>query len=164
MDIWIHIFFLTSALVGGEWSASRPGRLTRGKRAAGLPDRLWCPPNLLSNGYRCPTERILSFENCPDVETVSIVSGFQGDTLNMCGNYRAMISCIWRRTVLLLPGFIMRSTNSCGYPLSIRSCLMFWISLLKCFWSWHTTLDLRRFSYRSVKFAPQDCLRSSSLM
>jgi hypothetical protein len=27
VDVWIHIF-LTSALVGGEWSASRPGRFT----------------------------------------------------------------------------------------------------------------------------------------
>jgi hypothetical protein len=26
-DVWIHIF-LTSALVGGEWSTSRPGRFT----------------------------------------------------------------------------------------------------------------------------------------
>jgi hypothetical protein len=30
----IHIF-LTSALVGGEWSASRPGRFTPGERAPG---------------------------------------------------------------------------------------------------------------------------------
>jgi hypothetical protein len=27
VDVWIQIF-LTSALVGGEWSASRPGRFT----------------------------------------------------------------------------------------------------------------------------------------
>jgi hypothetical protein len=26
VDVWIHVF-LTSALVGGEWSASRPGPL-----------------------------------------------------------------------------------------------------------------------------------------
>jgi hypothetical protein len=30
VDVYIHIF-LTSALVGGEWSASRPGRFIRGK-------------------------------------------------------------------------------------------------------------------------------------
>jgi hypothetical protein len=30
----IHIF-LTSALAGGEWSASRSGRFTRGERAPG---------------------------------------------------------------------------------------------------------------------------------
>jgi hypothetical protein len=30
VDVLIHIF-LTSALVGGEWSASRPGRFTPGK-------------------------------------------------------------------------------------------------------------------------------------
>jgi hypothetical protein len=30
VDVEIHIF-LTPALVGGEWSASRPGRFTPGK-------------------------------------------------------------------------------------------------------------------------------------
>jgi hypothetical protein len=30
VDVYIHIF-LTSSLVGGEWSASRPGRFTPGK-------------------------------------------------------------------------------------------------------------------------------------
>jgi hypothetical protein len=30
VDVYIHIF-LTSAVVGGEWSASRPGRFTPGK-------------------------------------------------------------------------------------------------------------------------------------
>jgi hypothetical protein len=34
VDVQIHIF-LISALVGGEWSASRPGRFTPGKRAPG---------------------------------------------------------------------------------------------------------------------------------
>jgi hypothetical protein len=34
VDVYIHIF-LTSALVGGEWSASRPGRVTLGERAPG---------------------------------------------------------------------------------------------------------------------------------
>jgi hypothetical protein len=34
VDEWIHIF-LTSALVGGEWSASRPCRFTPGERAPG---------------------------------------------------------------------------------------------------------------------------------
>jgi hypothetical protein len=32
VDVWMHIF-LTSALVGGEWSASSPGRFTPGERA-----------------------------------------------------------------------------------------------------------------------------------
>jgi hypothetical protein len=32
VDVSIHIF-LTSALTGGEWSASRPGRFTSGERA-----------------------------------------------------------------------------------------------------------------------------------
>jgi hypothetical protein len=34
VDVQIHIF-LTSALAGSEWSASRPGRLTPGERAHG---------------------------------------------------------------------------------------------------------------------------------
>jgi hypothetical protein len=34
VDVQIHIF-LTSALVGGEWSTSRPGRFTPGERAPG---------------------------------------------------------------------------------------------------------------------------------
>jgi hypothetical protein len=34
VDIYIHIF-LTLALVGGEWSASRPGRFTSEERNLG---------------------------------------------------------------------------------------------------------------------------------
>jgi hypothetical protein len=34
VDVEIHIF-LTSALVGGEWSASSPGRFTTGEKANG---------------------------------------------------------------------------------------------------------------------------------
>jgi hypothetical protein len=32
VDVYTYVF-LTSALVGGEWSASRPGRFTPGERA-----------------------------------------------------------------------------------------------------------------------------------
>jgi hypothetical protein len=34
VDVLIHVL-LTTALVGGEWSASRPGRFTSGERAPG---------------------------------------------------------------------------------------------------------------------------------
>jgi hypothetical protein len=34
VDVQTHVF-LTSALVGGEWSASHPGRFTHGERAPG---------------------------------------------------------------------------------------------------------------------------------
>jgi hypothetical protein len=34
VDVQVHIF-LTSVLVGGEWSASRPGRFTPGEIAPG---------------------------------------------------------------------------------------------------------------------------------
>jgi hypothetical protein len=37
MEVYIHVF-LTLALVGGEWSVSRPGRFTPGERA---PSTLW---------------------------------------------------------------------------------------------------------------------------
>jgi hypothetical protein len=36
VDVYIHIF-LTSAVVGGEWSASPPGRFTLGDRRLGGP-------------------------------------------------------------------------------------------------------------------------------
>jgi hypothetical protein len=35
VDVYIHVF-LTSALVGGEWSVSRSGRFTGGERASGI--------------------------------------------------------------------------------------------------------------------------------
>jgi hypothetical protein len=34
VDVYIHIF-LTSALAGGEWSTSRPGRFNPGESASG---------------------------------------------------------------------------------------------------------------------------------
>jgi hypothetical protein len=34
VDVQIHVY-LTSALIGGEWSASRTGRLTTGERIPG---------------------------------------------------------------------------------------------------------------------------------
>jgi hypothetical protein len=42
VDVYIHTF-LTSVLVGGEWSASRPGCFTPGERAPVLffGDRVW---------------------------------------------------------------------------------------------------------------------------
>jgi hypothetical protein len=44
VDVQIHIF-LTSALAGGEWSASRPGRFTSGTRALGAQWlRVWVGP------------------------------------------------------------------------------------------------------------------------
>jgi hypothetical protein len=37
VDLWMHVF-LTSALVGGEWLASRSDRFTPGER---VPDTHW---------------------------------------------------------------------------------------------------------------------------
>jgi hypothetical protein len=44
VDVYIHIF-LTSALVGGEWSASRPGRFTTEKKLLGTHRKVgWVGP------------------------------------------------------------------------------------------------------------------------
>jgi hypothetical protein len=59
LDVYIHIF-LTSALVGGEWSASRPARFTPGTHwiggwvgpRAGLDDVEFDP-----TGTQTPTSR-----------------------------------------------------------------------------------------------------------
>jgi hypothetical protein len=67
VDVWIHIY-LTSALVGGEWSASRLGRFTPGKSLRyQLDKRLGGPRNqsgrhgeennLAPTGTRTPTPR-----------------------------------------------------------------------------------------------------------
>jgi hypothetical protein len=34
MDVWAHVFF-TSALIGSEWSPSRPGHFIPGERSLG---------------------------------------------------------------------------------------------------------------------------------
>jgi hypothetical protein len=75
VDAYIHVF-LTSALVGGVWSASRPGRFTSGERApyilwiGSLDRRLGGPQyrsgrrgeekNLATPGTRTPTSRASS--------------------------------------------------------------------------------------------------------
>jgi hypothetical protein len=45
--MYVHTqVFLTQALVGGEWSASRPSRFTRDERALPLPieyEVMWAP-------------------------------------------------------------------------------------------------------------------------
>jgi hypothetical protein len=44
MGVYTHVF-LTSALVGSEWSASRPGRFTAAERAPGtLCIGVWVDP------------------------------------------------------------------------------------------------------------------------
>jgi hypothetical protein len=74
---------------------------------------------------------MFSFESGPDFETVSSASELLGDTLNIRDNDNARIIVPEGR--LLFLGFIMESTNSCAYSLSIRSCLTLLISLLKSF-------------------------------
>jgi hypothetical protein len=56
VDVQIHIF-LTSALAGGEWSASRPGRLIPGERAPGTHWIGWVDPR--SRPGRHGEEKIL---------------------------------------------------------------------------------------------------------
>jgi hypothetical protein len=55
VDVQIHIF-LTSALAGGEWSASRTGRYNPGERAP-LLDRILGEPQTQCG--RCGGEKIL---------------------------------------------------------------------------------------------------------
>jgi hypothetical protein len=46
VDVQTHIF-VTSTLVGGEWSASRPGRFTSGTHwVGGLVDPRACPNDM----------------------------------------------------------------------------------------------------------------------
>jgi hypothetical protein len=66
VDVYIHNFF-TSALVGGEWSASRAGRFTLGERDPGTNWKAtWVGPRtgqddvekaLDPSGTRTPTPR-----------------------------------------------------------------------------------------------------------
>jgi hypothetical protein len=73
---------------------------------------------------------MFSFEDGPDIEF--------GDTPHTGDND----SAVSEEGRLLLPGFITESTNLLGYSLSFRSCLIFLISLLKSFRSWHMTFAL----------------------
>jgi hypothetical protein len=63
MDVWIHVFF-TSALVGVEWSSSRPGRFI--PREIGPGRRLGGPQN---QSGRCGKEKNLTM---PGIEPVAI--------------------------------------------------------------------------------------------
>jgi hypothetical protein len=67
-----------------------------------------------------------------DIETISNASEFLEDTLTY-GIMTMPWNVVSEKGQLLLNGFIKESTNSCGHSLSIRSCLMFLISLLKSF-------------------------------
>jgi hypothetical protein len=43
VDVQTHVFFFTSALAGGEWSASRPGRFTPGNEPPVPTEVGWTP-------------------------------------------------------------------------------------------------------------------------
>jgi hypothetical protein len=52
VDVWTHVF-LTTVLVGGEWSASGPGRFTPGERAPGIHwIGGWVGPELICTTWR----------------------------------------------------------------------------------------------------------------
>jgi hypothetical protein len=70
VDVYIHTYF-TPALVGGEWSASSPGRFTQGERAAGEYSTLKNPrttPKFLLRNYVLNSTKILEAENRPDIQ------------------------------------------------------------------------------------------------
>jgi hypothetical protein len=70
-----------------------------------------------SSFHQCHTEYMFSFENDPDVETISDASEFLGDTLSIW-------DIVPEEVRSLLEGFITESTIFFGgYSLSIRSCL-----------------------------------------
>jgi hypothetical protein len=60
VDVYIHVF-LTSALVGGEWSASRPGRFTPGTHWLGgwMGPRADLDDNLAPTGTRTPDPLVI---------------------------------------------------------------------------------------------------------
>jgi hypothetical protein len=66
VDVQIHVS-LTSALVGGKWSALRPGCFTLGERAHGtnwIGGWVKVPLWLIGNGYVFYAVRVVSKENC----------------------------------------------------------------------------------------------------
>jgi hypothetical protein len=87
-----------------------------------------------SSFHQCSTQCLFSLENTPNIEPVCNAFKFLGDTLTVPWY---VVSVEWR---LLLDGYIMEVMNCCGYSLSIRSYLMFLISLSKSLWPWHMTL------------------------
>jgi hypothetical protein len=77
-----------------------------------------------SSFHQCPTECMFSFENGHDIETISSASEFLGDTFNIW-------DVVSEEGRSILDAFIVESMHCCGCSLSIRSCLMFLIALLK---------------------------------
>jgi hypothetical protein len=69
VDVLIHVF-LISALFGGEWSASRPGRLTPGERV---------PCNHWIGGWVGPRTGLDAVENIPDPTAVRPVASRYAD-------------------------------------------------------------------------------------
>jgi hypothetical protein len=62
---------------------------------------------------------MFSCENGPGIETVSNVSEFLEDTLNICDNDSVLVY-LSEEGRFLLDGFITEPTNSCRYSLSVR--------------------------------------------
>jgi hypothetical protein len=60
--------------------------------------RLLCISNR-SSFHQCPTECMIRSEKGPDIETVPSASEFLGDTVITWDTDRALLYCIWRRTV-----------------------------------------------------------------
>jgi hypothetical protein len=74
---------------------------------------------------------MFSFKNGPaDTEAVSSASEFPGSTLIILDNDRTLVYGTDEEP-LLCNGFTKESTNYYAYSLSIRSCLIFLIPLLK---------------------------------
>jgi hypothetical protein len=90
VDVYIYIF-LTSTLVGGEWSASRPGRSTPGERAPGTHwIGGWVSPRTgLDDVERKKISLLLGLEMRPPSAVQPIASRYPGSpsTGNFSGSF-----------------------------------------------------------------------------
>jgi hypothetical protein len=82
----------------------------------------------------------LVLKNWPDIETVTNASECFGSALNIWANDRVLVCCIWRTPASRW--FHYGVNEFLWVFISVRSCLIFLICLLKPFWSWHMTLAL----------------------
>jgi hypothetical protein len=84
-------------------------------------------------------ECLFSLENNPDIELFPVRLYFSQILLTYGMTVLWYVVC--EEWWLILDAFKTEVMVSCGYSLSIRSYLMFLISLSEFFWSWHMTFS-----------------------
>jgi hypothetical protein len=105
-----------------------------------------------SSFHQCPTECVLILKMVLTLIRFRTCLNFSEVPLT-CGIMTVPRYVVSEERRLLLDSFIMESTNSCGYSLSIWSYLIFLISLLKSVWSWHVWIWLNISSYERRPFS-----------